>query len=210
MTLLYHITHVSNLPGILADGGLWCDRIRHVRKVRTTGIAHEHIKQRRANRQVKTLRGRVVAEGGTLADYVPFYFAPRSPMLFTIHRGNVDGYKGGQKDIVYLVSTVKRAVSAGRPWCFTEGHAEMAYTEYFDDLDDLAKLDWPLMEAQYWGGDDERRRRRQAEFLVHEFYPLTAIKSLAVMGIDARKAVEYYLLKAGLDLPVQLKPEWYY
>jgi hypothetical protein len=86
----------------------------------------------------------------------------------------------------------------------------MAYTEYFDNLDDLNKIDWPLLEAQYWGGDDERRRRRQAEFLVHEFYPLGAIEFLAVMGIDARKSVEYHLLKAGLSWPVQLKPEWYY
>src|SRR5690606_28302780 len=105
MTRLYHITHIDNLPGILSDGALCCDRVREEQKKLAISIAHQHIKERRAKRPVQTLEGRIVAAGGTLADYVPFYFAPRSPMLYTIDRGNVEGYAGGQKSIVYLVTT---------------------------------------------------------------------------------------------------------
>jgi len=81
MTPVYHVTHVSNLPGMLADGGLTC-----VAKLRQRGasayrdIAYPHIQDRRANKGVPC------GPGGTLADYVPFYFAPRSPMLYTIWR----------------------------------------------------------------------------------------------------------------------------
>jgi hypothetical protein len=210
MTPLYHITHVNNLPGILADGGLWCDRERSARGTSVVGIAHQHIKDRRAKREVKTLEGRHVAAGGTLADYVPFYFAPRSPMLYTIHRGNVEGYQGGQKDIVYLVTSVEAVVAQGRPWCFTEGHAEIGYTQYFDDLARLDQIDWPLMRAQMWGGEDERRRRRQAEFLLHHFFPLSCISCIGVMGIDARRQTEYFLQRAGVEMPVTPHPEWYY
>ena len=64
------------------------------------------------------------AAKGTLADYVPFYFAPRSPMLYTIHGGNVAGYTEGQKPVVHLVSSVDAAVALGKPWCFTDGHAD--------------------------------------------------------------------------------------
>lgn len=210
MTALYHITHLDNLPGILADGGLFCDHVRLERGKEVRGIAHQHIKDRRARRRVATVKGRALAAGGTLADYVPFYFAPRSPMLYTIHRGNVAGYAGGQKDIVYLVTTVESATSLDVPWCFTEGHAEMAYTEFFDDLARLDRIDWPLMAARMWGGDDERRRRRQAEFLVHRFFPLKALQGIAVMNIDARKQTEYLLQRAGISLPVNPEPDWYY
>lgn len=76
MTDIYHITHISNLPSIIQHGGLYCDNLIPQRNLHPQGIAHQHIKERRARRIVN------VAAGGTLADYVPFYFAPRSPMLY--------------------------------------------------------------------------------------------------------------------------------
>jgi hypothetical protein len=86
MTRVYHITHVQNLQSIIAHNGLWCDNSRQERELDTIGIAHDHIKQRRARRRVH------LGAQGTLADYVPFYFAPRSPMLYAIHTGWVEGY----------------------------------------------------------------------------------------------------------------------
>jgi len=77
MTRLFHITHVANLPGIIAAGGLWCDAMCAARGATVVGIAHQHIKDRRAAKRVR------VAVGGTLADYVPFYFAPEVCALTT-------------------------------------------------------------------------------------------------------------------------------
>jgi hypothetical protein len=126
MTPLYHITHVRNLAVIATADGLWCDRLRPVNAPGAVSIAHQHIKDRRAARRVP------IGAGGTLADYVPFYFAPRSPMLFTINRGNVEGYTEGQKPVVHLVTNVEAATALGRAWVFTDGHAEMFLSEFFD------------------------------------------------------------------------------
>lgn len=187
MTHLYHITHIDNLPEILSNGGLCCDRLREAQAKIVTSIAHQHIKDRRAKRFVKTLNGRVVAD--------------------TIHRGNVQGYVGGQRSVVHLVTSVERATELGKPWCFTEGHAEIAYSEYFDDL---ARLDWQLMQATMWGGDDERRRRRQAEFLVHQTFPVQALEGIVVINANIEKDVRYHLRRANCDLPVNIEPNWYY
>jgi len=46
-----------------------------------------------------------LAPYGCVADYVPFYFAPRSPMLYKLHKGGVPNYTGGQDPLVYLVSS---------------------------------------------------------------------------------------------------------
>jgi hypothetical protein len=86
---IYHITPIDNLPGIIKEGGLFCDR--DAKKIKFVSIGHKDIKERRIRKRVP------LGRGGVLADYVPFYFAPRSPMLYTINRGNVEGYTRGQE-----------------------------------------------------------------------------------------------------------------
>jgi len=88
-----------------------------------------------------------VGPRGTVGDYVPFYFAPKSPMLFAISRGNVAGYTAGQQPVTYLCSSTEAVHAAGLGWVFTEGHADMEYTDFFDDFRDLDKIDWNLMKA---------------------------------------------------------------
>lgn len=208
MTPIYHITHVTNLAGIIADGGLWCDRLRATRAAGAVSIAHQHIKDRRAKRHVP------VAAGGALADYVPFYFAPRSPMLFTIHRGNVQGYSEGQRPIVHLVSTAETAIALNKPWAFTDGHAEMMISEFFTELERLSEVvDWPVMRDQYWNDtleDNDRKRRRQAEFLVHEFFPWEAFGRIGAQSNDIRHQVELALQNIDHKPEIVVEPDWYY
>ena len=48
------------------------------------------------------------------------------------------------------------------------------YTDFFDRLDDLDKVDWKIMKSKYWNDTDEgldRKRRHQAEYLVHQLFP---------------------------------------
>jgi hypothetical protein len=204
VTAIYHITHIDNLPHILGAGGLWCDRLRLQHSQVIVSIAHQHIKDRRAQRPVP------VSAGGTLADYVPFYFAPRSPMLFAIHRGNVDDYHGGQEQILHLVTTVQMATQCGRPWAFTEGHADIAYSEFFDDLADLNQIDWNIMSASYWAGSDEDKRHRQAEFLVHQFFPWASFTEIGVCNSSMVARVQARLAPAAHRPPVHVRSGWYY
>ncbi|MBZ8182847.1 DUF4433 domain-containing protein [Oscillatoria salina IIICB1] len=82
-TPIYHITHVNNLSSILNSSGLIAFNQLKQQRANYTDIAHQTIQDRRARKQVPC------GAGGVLHDYVPFYFAPRSPMLYTINRGNV-------------------------------------------------------------------------------------------------------------------------
>src|ERR1017187_11004603 len=151
---------MDNLRSILEQGGLWADAKRRLRGIGCTNIAYQNIKDRRALAAVPC------GAGGSVADYVPFYFAPRSPMLFAIGKGNVPGYDRGEDPIVHLVTSTEAVVAAGFQYAFTDGHSTMRFTEFFDDLADLSKVDWDIMEAKYWSDtsdDNDRKRRRQAE-----------------------------------------------
>lgn len=173
-TPIYHITNIDNLPRIIQTGGLWCDAERVRQEFDCVGIAHDRLKQRRTRTSVRNRAGQAVAAGGVLADYVPFYFANRSPMLFSIHTGYVEGYEGGQGNVVYLVSAVERVVAEKRAWCFTDGHAVEAVTEFYADTERLDTIDWAVVASWSWRNredDLDRKRRKQAEFLVHRSVP---------------------------------------
>lgn len=208
MTPIYHITHLSNLPSILKADGLWCDSSRKEQGFPIVGIAHQNIKDRRAGRKVP------VAAGGTLANYVPFYFGPRSPMLYAIHTGAVEGYTGGQEAILHLVSSIKRAANLGVPYCYTDGHADMDMTDFSEDIGQLKDLvDLELMESRYWFDNaqhPDRKRRRQAEFLVHESFPWTSIKQIGVHNTDVEKQVAKILKGETHQPEIVVRPEWYY
>jgi len=203
VTPIYHISHVRNLERVLAEGGLHCDRT--AQKLKSINIGHMHIKERRLKREVPA------GPGGTVGDYVPFYFAPRSPMLYAISRGRVEGYAEGQGPVIYLCSTVEAVAEAGLRWVFTEGHADMSYTDFFADLRDLDKVDWALMEERYWhdtNDDPDRKRRRQAEFLVHKFFPWELVSYIGVHD-QATAGKVGGLLKAQ-NPKVGIEQGWYY
>ena len=92
----------------------------------------------------------LAGQGGTLAEYVPFYFAPRSPMLYVIHKGNVEGYKEGQAPILHLVRSTDIVSKSGLPFVFIDGHANVAMSQFFDRLELLSKVDWEIMKGKWW------------------------------------------------------------
>jgi ssDNA thymidine ADP-ribosyltransferase, DarT len=96
-TPIYHITHIRNLESILQLRGLIAISQLQEQQIDYQDIAHRSIQDRRAITPVPC------AVGGYLNDYVPFYFAPRSPMLYTINRGNVSAYTEGQNPVIYIV-----------------------------------------------------------------------------------------------------------
>jgi len=197
---IFHITHVENLAGILREGGLWCDAKRVALGLTSTNIGYTHIKGRRLTRPVNT------TAGGMLGDYVPFNFCPRSVMLYVVHQGH-DDYQDGQENVVHLVSSVNHAIALGRPWAFTDRHAELAHALHFDDLAQLGEVPWPVMGKKYWTTVKEER---QAEFLVHDFFEWTAVQEISVQTAATATRVHQVLAGAAHQPPVEIRPDWYY
>lgn len=197
---IFHITHIDNLPSILEAGGLLSDATRRSGKFAATNIGHLHIKGRRMRRSVP------VAPGGVLGDYVPFNFCSRSVMLCAVWRRHGD-YQGGEDDVVHLVSSVGAASSAGLRWAFTDRHAELAYAQFFANPDDLDRVRWDVMRFTWWQNVKEER---QAEFLVHEFFPWTAIDHIVVKSQDRADRVQAILTDNDQVATVVVNPNWYY
>lgn len=102
---IYHIVHFDNLASIVRDYCLWSDSVMAQRQGGTV-IGMGSIKQRRLSLPVSCHNGVYVG------DFVPFYFCPRSIMLFVIHRANHPdlAYQGGQQPIVHLEADLHQVV----------------------------------------------------------------------------------------------------
>jgi hypothetical protein len=204
---IYHITHIDNLHSIVAAEGLWCDARRVEYGFAHRNIAYRHIKESRMARPVP------VSAQGTLADYVPFYFAPRSPMLYAINKGLVKDCPDGQKPVLHLVASVEAATTCGRQWCFTDRHAVLGIAKFHDDHDDLDEIDWPLMQSKFWhniDADPTRKERRQAEFLVYQSFPWSCIHKIGVYNKGIAQTVETIISQAAHKPDVCVEPKWYY
>ena len=205
--LLFHFTHVDNLPAIVT-AGLVCDRSATARDLVSIDIGQQDVKSRRRQRAVP------ISPGGMVADYVPFYFAARSPMLYVIHKGDVSSYEGGQDGLVYLLTHVDKIVEMGLPFVFTDRNAAATYAKFSTRIDKLNDfVDWPLMEARYWNStfaDPDRMSRRMAEFLVHRRVPWDAFIEVAARTTEDAARAQARLAKVTVDLVTRVRQDWYF
>ncbi len=205
-TRIYHITHVENLASIAAQG-LLCDQAMSESGLDHQSIAYTGIKQRRAETLVPC------EPGGTLADYVPFYFAPRSPMLHTINLGNVASVTDGQRGIVHLVLWAEELM-ADQECVFTDGHAIMDLTNFFNDAADLEQLDWECIQTRQWGSyydpTDETKRKKQSEFLALQRVSWERVRAIATPSAACSDLVQQALVGVAHRPPVVVRRDWYY
>jgi ssDNA thymidine ADP-ribosyltransferase, DarT len=207
-TPIYRLVHIESLSVCLERGGMHAPNHTPAdgRPYRT--IHREDIQ---AGRRVRN-----VPKGprGTVHDYVPFYFGPRSVMLYQLHTGWVPGYSEGQEPLIYLVSTCQAVAAEGLGVVFSDGHGLASFTGWYDDPADLGKVDWGAAYARQWNDtleDPDRQRRKQAEFLVHRICPWSVLTEIGVYNEPARDRVEATLRAHGREvLPVRIRSEWYY
>lgn len=206
---IYHITHVDNLPAIVADGRLVSDAIMVARGGPNAPIGMSTIKQRRMSLSV------ACHPGDHVGQYVPFYFCPRSIMLYVIHRANHAelAYRGGQELIVHLQAdlhqTVQWAESNGRRWAFSLCNAGAAYAEFRDDLANLNELDWKAI-ASHDFREREVKEAKQAEFLVRDDFPWHLVEAVVARSQPVARRAATALANAPHRPMVRADPGWYF
>ena len=207
---IYHITHVNNLPAIIQGGGLWSDAKRIELGLDTNLVGMSRIKQRRlVERPVSCWAGTMVGS------YVPFYYCPRSIMLYILDRSNhqdID-YRGGQGPIVHLEAdlnaTINWAAANNVIWALSPSNAGASYANFYNSTDELNQIDWDAV-----GNRDFRSPRvkegKQAEFLVHNWFPWQLVERIGVFDQNRLELVTQTLVTSAHQPPVQVENGWYY
>lgn len=203
---LYRMIHVDNLEFILDEQEL--RSVTHPnRDPDYTGIGDSTLIQSRGSKTIH------LTPGGSFRDYVSFYFGPRSPMLYEIKYGYNNVTKRNQEEIIYLVTTVDSIVNHNCDYVFFDGHGYHKFSGCYKDLRDLDQVDWQIVNAKYWNNredDMDRKRRKQAEFLVHQSVPWSAIQGICVYTNTAKQNVERLLNSRNISCTVITKTDFYY
>ena len=207
---IYHITHYENLERILADGELVSDRQMVERGGPARAIGLSEIKRRRIEELPVSCHPET-----NVGDYVPFYFCPRSVMLYVIYRANhlELEYRGGQAPIIHLeadLNSVVRWAEANQVrWAFALSNAGARYTEFRATLDDLDDLDWEAIRATDFRRP-EIKEGKQAEFLLFESFPFSLVERIGVYSEAIHAQVEAAIANSGHRPVVEVRRDWYF
>ena len=207
---IYHITHIDNLPGVLERGCLWSEARCLEENWQCTVVGMSQIKRRRLQEIVVSCH-----PGTTVGQYVPFYFCPRSIMLYILHMGNhLDlDYHGGQRPIIHLQADLKHVVrwanESGRSWAFSDGNAGARYTHFYDDLSKLDAVNWGAVAATDWR-NPLVKEGKQAEFLMLDSFPWELVDKVGVIDQRTLTDVNRILREAEHKPLVSVQRDWYY
>lgn len=218
-TRLFHITAVANLSGIFGAGAILAKNTGASSGIAYQNIAHQGAQSVRAGKAIP------IPPGGVVHDYVPFYFAPRSPMLYAINNGAVSGCPWRQQNIVHIETAVQMVAASSLLFVYYDRNATLAYSTPYTTLNQLdTAVAWDLITeppcmdgfCMYWQNNEnvaryaDRMERRQAEFLVKDRLPLSLVTRIGVIDTATKTAVDGLLAQADVTLRVDVMRDWYF
>ena len=205
---IYHIVHVDRLASIVADGNLWCDVEIVRRRPPGTAIGMDDIKRRRLEKLYLNTHPDL-----HVGDCVPFYFCPRSVMLYVDPSGESSQFglcwRAGSN-----CSSGSGFEAVGRlggkhnlRWAFTLSNAGASYFEDRCHLTQLEEIDWEAVQAQDW---QECKEGKQAEFLIERRFPWRLVERIGIRSQRVLQQTTAVLRSIGHKPRVEIRDDWYY
>ncbi len=204
--IVWHFTHVDNLPSIVDQGRLLPDS----EVTPATHVANDEVKERRRHKVVSPDAGYPTSMA---SHHVPFYIAAKSPMLFVVCRG-YGHYVGGAGPLVHLGVGLGDIIDAGLTWCASDGNGAATFTQFSRDLPGLGDfVDFDLLCQRDWYNtpdDGDRKSRRSAEILVLGAVPIELISYVCAARPETMDAARALFEPVGGMRNYGVQPQMYY
>lgn len=205
ITVAMRMVHIKNIPHILEHG-----------------ITHRNSEQANKN-YIPIGDSSLIASRsewkipGTefnLGDFIPFYFGPRTPMLYEIQYGYNNVVRVEPAEIVYCIISIQDVIDNSLEGFFTDGHAKNVLTTFYrnDRLSDIIQLvSRKDVFERNWGpqydNTGETKRKKSAELLLKNDIGPEFIKWFVVYNKEAKAT----LLSYGIDEEkILVKADFYF
>lgn len=206
---IYHVTHVANLAGIVAQDMLVPDAGDATSDTDVQVFSADE----RAARRSTAVPGRDTV----VADHVPFSLTPNSSAWESIRAGIDDpridptAAASAASEFVVLVSTIREALSvqvtddgiSSTGIVVTDGYAPGPLTRFATTSDDVQRMLVAL------GDEDEPDALLRAELLAPGVFPLASITLIGVANDKVRDEVRGILHAAAHKPKVAVYPPWF-
>jgi hypothetical protein len=168
---LFYITHVENVPSILANGIL-SHKLVEAQSIPFTPIYDAGI--------VSNRKDKATPERGSLWDYANLYFQPRNPTMYRVV------HERTTKNLA--VVGVKPSVLQLPHVMIADGNAANNPTRFFSPSQGIKVIEgqWPIIQAEYWNDLDGSKRKIMAECLVPDYIPPDYIHTIFVADHEAQ------------------------
>ena len=207
---IYHITHIDNLPGIIDAGCIWSDARRIELGLETHVVGMSRIKKRRLEEIEVSCH-----PGTKVGQYVPFYYCPRSIMLYILHRGDHPDivYSAGQQPMLHLQADLQECLTWAKEnsvlWALSPSNAGAFYTQFYSTIDSFQQIDWGAI-----ANPDFRSRSvkegKQAEFLWLNEFPWSLVEHVGVFDQNAVSQATSAITEASHQPTIRVENIWYY
>jgi ssDNA thymidine ADP-ribosyltransferase, DarT len=185
----YHFTSIENLDSILKHGLISTNQ-KNRNNINHADIAKQNIQIRRSTMEVPC------APGTFVHDYVPFYFAKRTPMqLSVINSKNID-----QQFLIYFAVNID---ILDKPGCiFTDASANTSLPPtFYNNPEYLLALNWDIIDCKKWGYSEIEKHLKMAELLVYDSVPLGEIAHIIAYNKSLKAYIVKMFVKNNLDAP---------
>lgn len=200
--LIFRITHIQNLAWIM-DNGLHCQSSL-VSDPDFTPIGRTSLIEQRTDLPIRH------KSGGNLSDYIPFYFVPKTPMLYNIVTGRGVRLRTPE-EIVVIISSIHKALGFGAEVIFTDRAAYMETANFHHELAKLASLPWVAFnrfDFKRQVDDLDAFDRYRAEALVKRHLPIQGILAIGVFRQYAEPQVNKIVRERSAAVNVVCRPHW--
>jgi ssDNA thymidine ADP-ribosyltransferase DarT-like protein len=116
-------------------------------------------------------------------------------------------------DIVILFTSLHKVGEVAVDFVFSDRHAYVQAAQFSNDLQDLERIDWPLLKRQDFKSDPSdpgKRERYMAEALIHSFLPISGLLEIACHGKKQQEKLQEEASRLGVKAPIVVKPDWYF
>ena len=190
---LYYITHIDNLPSILARGVLSHAKME-AEGVHSTPIYDADIVSRRNHRTTPDTKRHW--------SYANLYFQPRNAMMYRVV------HEIEPKNLAVI--GINKSVLNEQDAFITDGNAAHETTQFFYPSKGLEILrqQWSIIRNDWWNRDDGSKRKIMAECLIPGHIKPEYIQSVYVAGNSERDTAQEKV--GNSDVTVSSEPDMFF
>lgn len=209
---IYHLTHIDNLPQIIATGALLADTSDAFDERPAFDISAAVTREARHRATV------FEPDGVAVAGYVPFFLSPNASVWQNLRsqipdvRLSTDAHAASTYDFVLLISTINHAYLAhgvdgitpdAGSVIVTDGDASGTLTRFGTSRESSERM------LRNMRADEDSDTILHAELLVREQLPFDAVTLIGVANDNVRNAVRQILAHAMHKPKVSVYPPWF-